>query len=76
MYMKVYSRCPHCGIEGLKVRQLLRECPEAEIIKTNTKELQQLQKELMIKAGLVGYAEGLIVDGDSIRSLREWKPSI
>lgn len=74
MYMKIYSRCPQCGIEGLKIRQILREYPDAEVIKTNTKELIEEQRTLMKEAGLIGYAVGIIVENNEIRSLRDWKP--
>lgn len=71
--LQIYSRCPTCGIEGLKIRQIQRDFMGAEIHKTETEKDRAKHKKLIAKGKLKGYGLfGVVVLNGKISKLTEW----
>lgn len=72
--MVIYSRCPKCGVEGLKIRQIMRVYDDVTVYKSNTEEIFKTHKELIKNNGLEGRGLfGIIVVDGKVSKLSEWK---
>lgn len=76
MKVEVYTRCPHCGVDGIMVRRVKHKYPEAIIYKSghaNTPDINEAHMKLQESAGIpTNNFVGIIsIDGE-VTKLREW----